>query len=232
MLAPPVAPPLHPLRSVPALVWLSFAACVSCAAPPRTDPKLVSPPTAGPPAPSATAEKPPPNEDSRAADPSLGPGTVVVEVLDEDDKPARDQSVLLAQISRTPAPDVTGVTDAHGHVTLSAPSWIGTSARVVGMRASARFLTSPFLVPAGGGMRVVVHTYPTSSDIADASVVFQSGVLVEREGAELVVTEVLAAYNFSKVAWLPDHVPFELPQGFSHFESTVYGDTMAGHIAT
>lgn len=143
-----------------------------------------------------------------------------MELRDADDKPAPHESVFLAQISTTPAPDVPAETDARGRAALSAPAWVGGSARVVTGKGSGVFFTEPFQLPSRGGVHVVLHTYACSKQLEDTLTAFQSIVFVEAHGGGLKVTQALRSYNFARVAWLP-RLQLDLPGDASEFDSAI-----------
>ncbi|HEY1955281.1 MAG TPA: hypothetical protein VGH28_06705 [Polyangiaceae bacterium] len=171
-----------------------------------------------PSAPSIELFKPPP--DTHVLDAALAPATVDVALLDATGAPAPNESVFLAQISDHPAPDVMGVSDARGHVTLAAPSWAGGQARAVCRKDGAIFFTEPFAIPAHGGVRVTLHAYASSRKMDDAAVIFEMNTLVEPHAPGVSVTVGLRVYDYSRVAWKPD-LALPLPAGATHFEGGV-----------
>jgi hypothetical protein len=202
--------------AVPVAVPASSAAPASSSAQPAS----VAPASSG-----AADELFHPPPDTHEQDATLPAGSVSVELRDADGQPRPHASVFLAQISGTPAPDVVGTTDDAGRLTLSAPGWIGTRARVVARSAGAIFFTSPFSIPARGGVRATLHAYESSKSLRDAKIVFLVTVLLELDGADLHVTEGLTAHALGRVAWLPTGIELALPDGFTHFESSTESDT-------
>lgn len=187
-------------------------------------PRASASPAVPPSAPDAGKDLYEPPKDTHVEDGSLAAGTIAIDLRGPEGEPVTHETVFLAQISETPIPNVAARTDAAGRATLSAPAFVGSSARVVTHRGDAEYWTEPFPIPARGGVRVVLHSYPSSRAIDDARVVFQSVVLVEADGADVKVTQALQGYNFARVAWLPDeHWP--LPKGAARFEGNVYSET-------
>jgi hypothetical protein len=166
-----------------------------------------------------------PPADTHEEDATLPAGTVAVTLLDADGKPRPNEMAFLAQISETPAPDVTGHTDAGGRVTLSAPGWIGTSARIVAVSGGGSFYTSPFPIRARGGVRATLHGYDCSSDIKVAKVVFSVIVLVQLGAGDIEVAESFDAFVLGRVAWTPPDVVLPMPGGFSRFESANHSES-------
>ncbi len=163
-------------------------------------------------------------KDTHVDDLALAAGTVAVQLLGPEGEPVTHETVFLAQASDNPQLDVTARTDAAGRATLAAPTWIGSTVRVVSNRGEAEFFTDAFPIPARGGVRVVLHSYPSSRDIWAALVVFQSIVLVEADGDDVRVTHALTGYNFARVAWLADE-RWPLGQGASGFEASIFTST-------
>lgn len=207
-------------------VWAACTPAHPAAQLPAPAPAASSSGTTAPAATSASTEaifKPP--ADAHEEDATLPAATVAVTLLDADGKPRPNETVFLAQISETPAPDVTGVTDAGGRITLSAPGWVGTSARVVAVSGGGSFYTSPFPIRGRGGVRVTLHGYECSSDIKVAKVVFSVIVLVELDGGDVEVAESFDAFVLGRVAWTPPGVQLPMPAGFSRFESANHSDS-------
>jgi hypothetical protein len=67
--------------------------------------------------------------------------------------------------------------------------------RVVAHRSDAEYWTEPFPVSARRGVRVVLHGHPSSKDLSDARILFQTMVLVEADGADVRVTQARQVYD-------------------------------------
>jgi hypothetical protein len=79
------------------------------------------------------------------------------------------------------------------------------------------FAASPFQLEQVKAMRVVLHVYPVTRDIAKAAVVFETTLEAEVRDDRIQMEELFTVYNLGRQAWQPDDVTISLPAGFTAF---------------
>ena len=135
-----------------------------------------------------------PPDDVEKEDPTLPPGTIVVDLRDGDDKPVANETLTLGIIINSIAKGDThkhmqGVTDAAGRAVFGG---LDTASNVAYRLSSGyeggSFAASPFQLGMAKAMHVVLHVYPVVRDLSGALVVTEGWVL--KKGRSLVVVDV------------------------------------------
>jgi hypothetical protein len=166
-----------------------------------------------------------PPEDTEQPDPTLPPGTIVVELHDADDKPVAAEQVNLGILINSIAQGdsrkhLQGTTDDHGRATFSSLDLASNTAyRVSAGYQGGAFAALPFQLAQAKAMRVVLHVYPVTRDIQQALVVTESTVACEVREDRIQVEQALTIYNLGRTAWQPDGVTMKLPEGATAFNA-------------
>jgi hypothetical protein len=167
--------------------------------------------------------QPPPdlNED----DPKLPAGSVVISILDPDNKPLPGTNVTLGILHQSVAKGESrehkgGAADANGEVPFAGlETGSGVAYRVSVVKDGATFWAMPFQMPLDKGERVQLHVYPVTHDIQQALVVTQLALYAELKDDRIQIQEAVTFYNLGKTAWVPDDLTITLPEGFTAFSA-------------
>jgi hypothetical protein len=166
-----------------------------------------------------------PPEDTETPEPSLPPGTIVVDLRDADDKPVPRETVTLGALINSIAKGDSrkhfqAVTDAAGRATFPALDTASNIAyRVSSGYQGGSFAATPFQLKQAGAMHVVLHVYAVARDIRDARVVSEVTVASEVRDERIQIEEVLTFYNLGRTAWSPDGVRMSLPDTYTGFSA-------------
>ncbi|MCA9593603.1 MAG: hypothetical protein KC776_09845 [Myxococcales bacterium] len=231
---PPGNPPPMPAKPAPA----------PSAAPPKASPKASASAAPAPSASAAPAEQDDTTDDGGDADlppghpnidqnqmmagvpqdrdtpnPSLPKGTIVVSVLDENDKPVAGTEVRLgvdyqsiAEGNKTSFKNA--VTDAAGKARfdgLEATS--AYSYRALVKRDAAEYASSPFGLKRDMGHDVILHVFPVSRDIRGSMVGMRGVVFIDPRDEVFQFEVMLRVFNVGRVTWVPRDVTMTLPKG-------------------
>lgn len=164
-------------------------------------------------------------EDVEQEDPSLAPGTIAVDLRDADDLPVARETVTLGALINSIAKGDSRkhfqmTTDEHGRAVFSGLEVASNIAyRVSSGYEGGSFAATPFQIPQGKAIRVVLHVYSVTRSLASAVVVSQAVLGVELRDDRLQVEEELTVFNLGRTAWLPDDVTMPLPAGFTGFNA-------------
>jgi len=166
-----------------------------------------------------------PPDDVEKEDPTLPPGTIVVDLRDADDKPVANETLTLGIIINSIAKGDThkhmqGVTDAAGRAIFGG---LDTASNVAYRLSSGyqggSFAASPFQLGIAKAMHVVLHVYPVARDLSGALVVTEAAVAAELRDDRIHVEEALTVYNLGRTAWQPSDVHLALPEGYTAFNA-------------
>ncbi len=163
--------------------------------------------------------------DATEDDPTLPDGAIAVRLRDALDRPIPAVAITLGVIeqsiakgenrkhlSATSAPDGTAMFGG-------LQSGSGVAYRVSVAREGASFAAAPFQLREHGGMRVTLHVYPVTRDIKQATVFMQGALFVDVKDDRVQIQQAFRVANFGPVAWVPDAVTVDLPEGFSAFNA-------------
>jgi hypothetical protein len=176
-------------------------------------------------------------EDTSEVDPDLAPGSIVVEVRDQDEQPLPQADVTLGIMQQSVAKG-----ESHRRMTAkTGPDGVtrfehlefggGVAYRVTVPRLGkggelATYAAFPFQLDLHHGQRVLVHVYPVTSRIEESLVGVDGIIYVEIKDDVLQFDELFKVYNLGPVTWVPGDVVIELPRGFKAFNAQkVMGDT-------
>lgn len=166
-----------------------------------------------------------PPEDKETPDPSLAPGTIVVELRDADDKPVPREVVTLGVLINSIAKGDSrkhfqSTTDDSGRVTFSGLETASNIAyRVSSGYQGGSFAATPFQLQQAGAMRVVLHVYAMTRDIREARIVCEATIAAEVRDERIQIEEVFTIYNLGRTAWQPDGVVLSFPEGYTAFSA-------------
>jgi hypothetical protein len=164
-----------------------------------------------------------PPEDVEQEDLTLPPGSIGVELRDADDHGVAGEVVTLGALINSIAKGDTRkhfqmTTDAHGRAVFSGLEMASNIAyRVSSGYQGGSFAATPFQLPQGKALRVVLHVYPVTRSLSEALVVSQAVLAIELRDDRLQIEEALTLYNLGRTAWQPEDVNIGLPAGFTGF---------------
>jgi hypothetical protein len=166
-----------------------------------------------------------PPEDQEIEDGTLAPGTIAVDLRDADDHPVPNEIVTLGALINSIAKGDTrkhfqATADERGHAVFSGLEVASNIAyRVSCGYQGGAFAATPFQIPQGKAIRVVLHVYPVTRSLASAIVVSQAVVAVELRDDRLQIEEEITVFNLGRNAWQPEDVSLSLPAGFTGFNA-------------
>jgi hypothetical protein len=164
-----------------------------------------------------------PPDDVETPDPSMPPGTIVVELHDADDHPVPNETITLGILINSIAKGdsrkhLQATTNDKGVASFSGLEIAGNIAyRVSSGYEGGSFAASPFQLGQAKSMHVVLHVYPVTRDMGGALIVCEATVAAELKDDRIQVEEALTVYNLGRTAWQPDDVRMSLPEGFTAF---------------
>ncbi len=173
-----------------------------------------------------------PPQDLAMEDPSLEPGSIVIQIKNADDKPIPNASVILAILESSVAKGDsrkrrTIETDGEGKaVVTDLAVGAGMSYRVTTTRDGGMFASEPFGLSAKAGKRIVLHAYESSADVEKVLVGMQSFVFVSLKEDALSVEHTFRMFNIGRTAWVPDTNGAKMLLPAKHKAFNV-GDSMA-----
>lgn len=162
-----------------------------------------------------------PPSDTESEDITLPPGTIALELRDARNHALPETGVTLGILHQSVAKGESrehkaAISDMNGNARFDGLETGSSIAyRITVSTDGATFAALPFQLPAQKGMRVVLHVYPVSRDIQEASVVLQGVLFVEVKDDRLQIEEVFTVFNLGEVAWLAERVMMRLPNEFS-----------------
>ncbi|HEV3193064.1 MAG TPA: hypothetical protein VGY54_21300, partial [Polyangiaceae bacterium] len=164
-------------------------------------------------------------EDVEEEDTARPAGTIAVELRDPDDRPVPREVVTLGILINSIAKGDTRkhvqmTTDDAGRAIFSGLEMASNIAyRVSCGYQGGAFAASPFQIPLGKAIHVVLHVYPVTRDIDSAVIVVEATIATELKDDRLQIEEILKVYNLGRAAWQPDDVRMPLPAGATAFNA-------------
>ncbi|MFP6683796.1 MAG: hypothetical protein VB934_03750, partial [Polyangiaceae bacterium] len=212
-------PPGHPTVATPS------ASALPPGHPPTGKPAPGSLPPGHPPAPKAPGHPPPANGQGRATiqpdrvlvDQSLPAGTVLVAIVNPQGAPIAKSPISLTTLENTVEK---GESSSSRAVTANGrgryrfeglKTGRGISYRVTSSKGSANFSSSPFGLKDKHGVRVLLHVYPPTSDLANTLFVMEAFVVLDVKQDTVGVNHMLRTLNFGRKAYTPKNVTLKLP---------------------
>lgn len=157
--------------------------------------------------------------------PDLKPGSIAATLLDPDEKPIPNIPVRLgimfnkiaegesrSEKNTTAGPD--GVAHFDGLSTSSAYAY-----RITVRTGVAEYASTPFNLKQTGGMRVVLHVFPVTQDLANSAVGMRGFFYIETRDEVFQIEGLFRVINLGRSAWVPRDVVVGLPDGWKAFNA-------------
>lgn len=172
--------------------------------------------------------EPQPDQLQAAAD--IPVGSIEALIVDADEKPIPNLEVRLGILFQTVAEgekrtsksaktNANGVARFDGLTTGSSYSY-----RVSAKNGLGEYGSSPFNLKDTSGMRALLHVFPASSDVNVAVVGMRGFLYFETRDDVFQVEALFRVINLGRVAWVPNDVVMDLPEGWKAFSA---GDASA-----
>jgi hypothetical protein len=167
--------------------------------------------------------EPPP--DVTDEDPTLPAGTIAIRILDPDNVAIGATHVGLGILHQSVAKGESrehkaAETDGAGSATFAQlETGSGVAYRVSVVKDGGTFAAAPFQLPQDKGMRVQLHVYPVTNDLAKTLVVSQFALYSELKDDRVQLEEAITVHNLGRTAWVPKDVVVPMPEGFTAFSS-------------
>jgi len=167
--------------------------------------------------------QPPP--DTSEEDPTLPPGTLVVDVKDADNRPLPNVPLVLTTLHQSVAKGQSKETrpiqaDANGRVRIDGlETGSSISYWVKDFVGPATFASIPAQLNASRGVHGVMHAYVVTLSIESAMIVVQGVLYFEVKDDRIQVEEAMTFFNLGKTAWVPDNFIIKLPKEFTALTS-------------
>jgi hypothetical protein len=161
-------------------------------------------------------------QDRSELSPDLPAGTIEVTIADAEDQPLPGVDVRLGILSQKISEgeqrsSKNARTNAEGRVRFDGLGTTFDKSYSVSVQAGGgEFGSSPFQLRDTAGHRVLLHVYPTTSDMS-RTVVMGAFVSVEPRDDVFQLEMAMHVFNVSKMAWIPADVIVGLPDGFRAF---------------
>lgn len=185
---------------------------------------------AGHPAVGSAAAPSAPEQDTVVPAPNLPPGTIQLKLVDAQGQPLAGAEARLSinfqKISEgEQRTEQRANTDAAGLVTFSGlTSSSDFSYRLTTKSGPAEYASEPIQLKPDMGIFALLHVYPVTRNIEEASVGSRGFVYVETR-ADVFQFEVLfRVFNMGALTWVPNDVVMSLPAGFKAFKA---GESMS-----
>jgi hypothetical protein len=194
-----------------------------------SSPGLVSaqaqPMPAGHPAVGGAAAPTGPEQDAVVAAPQLPPGTIQLKLVDAQGRPLAGADVSLGinfnKISEgEQRTEQRAKTNAEGLATFSGltPS-SDFSYRLTTKSGPAQYASDPIQLKPDMGMQALLHVYPVTRNIEEASVGSRGFIYVETRDDVFQFEVLFRVFNMGSVTWVPEGTLLTLPAGFKAFKA-------------
>jgi hypothetical protein len=204
---------------------LGYFVLLAALALPQVSFAQAQPMPAGHPSVGGAAAPPAPEQDAVLAAPNLPAGTIQLKLVDGQGRAIPNANVSLSinfqKISegeqRTEQP---GKTNAEGVATFSGltPS-SDFSYRITTRSGPAEYASDPIQLKPDMGMLALLHVYPVTRKIEEASVGSRGFVYVETRDAVFQFEVLFRVFNMGGVTWVPEGATMTLPAGFKAFKA-------------
>ena len=166
-----------------------------------------------------------PQADVNESNPMLEPGTISATIVNEQGIPLAGQQVRLGVLfqkiaegeSRT---EKFAQADAQGTVRFSGLTRGSDYAyRVTVQVGPASYQTAPFNLKPDMGQRVVLHVYPSTSEVDRAAFGMRGYLYIETRDDVFQFEALFRVFNVGNITWVPKDVVVQLPKGFKAFKA-------------
>jgi hypothetical protein len=163
--------------------------------------------------------------DVSEASPGLEPGTISATVVNERGLPLAGQQVRLGILFQKIAEgearsEKFAQADAAGTVQFAGLTRGSDHAyRITVQAGPASYQTSPFNLKSDMGQRVVLHVFPSTSDVERAAFGMRGYLYVETRDDVFQFEALFRVFNVGQITWVPKDVVLQLPSGFKAFKA-------------
>jgi len=167
-----------------------------------------------------------PQADVSEASPGLTPGTISATIVDEQGRPLPGQQVRLGILFQKIAEGESrsekfAQADAQGSVEFTGLTRGSDHAyRVTVQSGPASYQTAPFNLKQDMGQRVVLHVFPSTSDVERAAFGMRGYLYVETRDDVFQFEALFRVFNVGQLTWVPQDVVIQLPKGFKAFKAS------------
>jgi hypothetical protein len=164
------------------------------------------------------------------AAPNLPPGTIQLKLVDAQGKPLPNTEARLSinfqKISEgEQRSEQRARTDANGLATFSGLTASSDfSYRLTTKSGPAEYASDPIQLKPDMGMLALLHVYPVTRDINEASVGSRGFVYIETRDDVFQFEVLFRVFNMGTVTWVPSDALMSLPAGFKAFKA---GESMS-----
>ncbi len=164
-----------------------------------------------------------PPDDGAADDPTLPVGTIVVHILDAEDRPLNRAPVTMGILKNSVAKgesrsQIARETNDMGEVRFDGLEvGSGISYRVTTTRGPGFYAVMPFSLSDKAGKQVVLHAYEATTDVNQALIGAQGIVYLAMREGSMSIDNLVNFFNVGPVTWVPSGVVVQLPEGFKAF---------------
>ena len=204
---------------------LSALLLVSLLASPSVVSAQAQPMPAGHPSMGAAAAPTTPEQDAVVAAPNLPPGTIQLKLVNAQGQPVAGADVSLGinfnKISEgEQRTEQRAKTNAEGLATFGGltPS-SDFSYRLTTKSGPAQYASDPIQLKPDMGMLALLHVYPVTRNIEEASLGSRGFVYVETRDDVFQFEVLFRVFNMGGVTWVPEAALMSLPAGFKAFKA-------------
>lgn len=166
-----------------------------------------------------------PEQDSVLPSPDIPPGTIVVRLVDGQRKPLPDHELKLRIVFQKISEgetrkEQTARTDAEGVARFTGlTSSSDFSYRVVARSGPAEYLSDLIQLKPEMGVVSLLHVYPVTRNIEQASVGSRGFIFVETRDDVFQFEVLYRVFNMGAITWVPETALMRLPAGFKAFKA-------------
>jgi hypothetical protein len=165
-------------------------------------------------------------QDQILNDPALPPGVIEAQIVDAQETPVPNLEVRLgimfqkisegeSRSQKTLKSSASGIARFEGLATTSEYSY-----RVTIKNGAAEYASAPFNLNERMGQRVILHSYPVTSDPESIVLGMRGTVYVEPRDDIFQFEVFFKVFNMGTAAWVPSDAIMRLPEGFKAFSAT------------
>jgi hypothetical protein len=166
-----------------------------------------------------------PPQDASEASPTVESGAISATIVDEHGAPVAGAQVRLGTLFQKIAEgesrsEVFAQADATGSVSFAGLARGSDHAyRVTVSQGAAVYSSPPFNLRQDMGQRVLLHVYPSTSNIESAMVGMRGYLYIETRDDVFQCEALFRVFNVGLVTWVPQDVVVRLPKGFKAFKA-------------
>jgi hypothetical protein len=155
----------------------------------------------------------------------LEPGSITATIVNDRGIPLAGQQVRLGILFQKIAEgearsEKFATADAEGTVHFTGLTRGSDNAyRVTVQAGPASYQTAPFNLRQEMGQRVILHVYPSTSEIEQAQFGMRGYLYVETRDDVFQFEALFRVFNVGQVTWVPKDVVVQLPKGFKAFKA-------------